>query len=184
MVKGAAKSVLGGTREENFVGGVEALRGVEHGVVGAIGRVSVIGDGLGKGLREVEELGEVEGWVGTAGGKGKRERVVGMILRVCNAGNKDEDVERLVEGGDVEVLVSENGSVASVPRERFDPPPQTLQRRPARPDETGPNSSSNTSLQVGVVPNLRGSSNAPADYLVPGSFHRSPSLADRRRYHH
>lgn len=96
MVKGAAKSTpLGDAKEEYFVGGIEALKGVERGVMDAVGRAKMIGEGA-KGLREVawDDLGEVDRWVGTAGGRGKLERVVGMVLRVCNAGNGDEELER------------------------------------------------------------------------------------------
>ncbi|KAL7417806.1 hypothetical protein BDY24DRAFT_367705 [Mrakia frigida] len=98
MVKGAAKTPLGDTKEEFFVGGIEALKGVERGVVDAVGRAKMIGEGA-SGLRELgwDELGEVDGWVGTMGGRGKLERVVGMVLRVCNAGNGDEELEKKVE---------------------------------------------------------------------------------------
>ena len=109
MVKGAAKSTpLGDAKEEYFVGGIEALKGVERGVVDAVGRAKMIGEGA-KGLREVgwEELGEVEGWVGAMGGRGKLERVVGMVLRVCNAGNGDDELER-------KVLVEEEEGVVSL----------------------------------------------------------------------
>lgn len=88
---GDAGAMGGGTREENWVGGGDAMKVVEKGLVMT---------GLA-GLGEGEEGTRKEGWAGKEiGGRGKLARVVGTVLRMCNAGNGDVEVDRIDQDGE------------------------------------------------------------------------------------